>query len=190
VPVVVKPYDGNHGRGVSLNLMTQADVEAAYALAHRKGGRQRHRREIHSRQRTPPAGGGQKSGGRRTGRNPVGGTGDGVSTIDQLAQQQINTDPRRGVGEDFPLNVVIPSENAEVILELERVGLTPQSIPSARAKNTDPAQRQCGNDITDQMHPSVAATAALAARVVGLDIAGIDMVLEDIGKAHEPSAVR
>ena len=38
VPVVLKPYDGNHGRGVSLDLHTQSDVEAAYALAFRKGG--------------------------------------------------------------------------------------------------------------------------------------------------------
>ena len=37
LPVVVKPYDGNHGRGVSLNLMTQEDVTAAYHLAARKG---------------------------------------------------------------------------------------------------------------------------------------------------------
>jgi hypothetical protein len=56
--------------------------------------------------------------------------GDGVSTIDQLADAQINTDPRRGTTEDAPLNVVIPSESAEVILELERLGLTPQSIPA------------------------------------------------------------
>lgn len=182
VPVVVKPYDGNHGRGVSLNLMTQADVEAAYALAHRKGGGSvivekfipgnEHRLLVVGKKVVAAARG-----------EALWVVGDGVSPIDQLAQQQINTDPRRGVGEDFPLNVVIPSENAEVILELERVGLTPQSIPAPGQKILIQRNGNVAMDVTDQMHPSVAATAALAARIVGLDIAGIDMVLEDIGKA-------
>ena len=181
VPVVLKPYDGNHGRGVSLNLMTQVDVEAAYALAHRKGGGSvivekfipgnEHRLLVVGKKVVAAARG-----------EALWVVGDGVSPIDQLAQQQINTDPRRGVGEDFPLNVVIPSESAEVILELERVGLTPQSIPALGQKILIQRNGNVASDVTDLMHPSVAATAALAARIVGLDIAGVDMVLEDISK--------
>jgi len=105
--------------------------------------------------------------------------GDGLSTIDQLADQQINNDPRRGRSEDSPLNVVIPSENAEVILELERVGLHPHSIPAAGQRVLIQRNGNVALDVTDQLHPSVAAAAALAARVVGLDIAGVDMVLQD-----------
>jgi cyanophycin synthetase len=180
VPVVVKPYDGNHGRGVSLDLRTQSDVEAAYHLAHRKGGGSaiivekyipgnEHRLLVVGRRVVAAASGESLSV-----------VGDGVSTIDQLADAQINTDPRRGTTEDAPLNVVIPSEAAEVILELERVGLTPQSIPD---KGQSVLIQRNGNvafDVTDKVHPSIAAAAALAARVVGLDIAGVDMVLEDI----------
>ena len=105
--------------------------------------------------------------------------GDGVHTIDQLAELQINCDPRRGRGEDFPLNVVTPSESAEIILELERLGMTAQSVP---AKDERVLIQRNGNvalDVTALVHPSVAAAAALAARVVGLDIAGVDMVLQD-----------
>ena len=109
-------------------------------------------------------------------------TGDGVSTIDALADQQINQDPRRGTGEDSPLNVVIPSNSAEVILELERAGLTPESIPTAGQKVLIQRNGNVAFDVTDIAHPTVAAAAALAARVVGLDIAGVDMVLEDITK--------
>ncbi|HQC85133.1 MAG TPA: cyanophycin synthetase [Rhodoferax sp.] len=180
VPVVVKPYDGNHGRGVSLDLRTQSDVEAAYQLAHRKGGGSavivekyipgnEHRLLVVGRRVVAAASGESLSV-----------IGDGLSTIDQLADAQINTDPRRGTTEDAPLNVIIPSETAEVILELERVGLTPQSIPE---KGKSVLIQRNGNvafDVTDKVHPSVAAAAALAARVVGLDIAGVDMVLEDI----------
>jgi cyanophycin synthetase len=108
--------------------------------------------------------------------------GDGISTIDALADLQINIDPRRGSGEDAPLNTVNPSESAEVILELERAGLTPESIPAKDQKVLIQRNGNVAFDVTDIMHPTVAATAALAARIVGLDIAGVDMVLEDISK--------
>ena len=182
VPVVLKPYDGNHGRGVSLNLMTQADVEGAYALAHRKGGGSsvivekfipgnEHRMLVVGRQVVAAARG-----------EELWVVGDGKSNLDQLSEAQINSDPRRGTGEDAPLNVIIPSESGEVILELERVGLTPGSIPAAGQKVLIQRNGNVAVDITDQLHPSVAAMAALAARVVGLDIAGVDMVLEDASK--------
>ena len=180
VPVVVKPYDGNHGRGVSLDLHTQSDVEAAYHLAYRKGAGSsvivekyipgtEHRLLVVGRSVVAAAAG-----------ESLWVVGDGSSSIDQLADVQINSDPRRGTGEDAPLNVIVPSDSGEVILELERAGMTPASIP---AKNQKVLIQRNGNvafDVTDRVHPSVAQAAALAARVVGLDIAGVDMVLEDI----------
>ncbi|MFO1263336.1 MAG: cyanophycin synthetase [Rhodoferax sp.] len=182
LPVVLKPYNGNHGRGVSLDLRTQADVEAAYALAFRKGGGSsviveqyiagtEHRLLVIGKQVVAAARG-----------EVLWVTGDGTSTVDQLAQAQINTDPRRGTTEEFPLNVVIPSENGEVLLELERQNLTPNSIPAPGHRVLIQRNGNVAFDCTSHMHPSVAETAALAARVVGLDIAGVDMVLEDISK--------
>ena len=182
VPVVLKPYDGNHGRGVSLNLCTQSDVEAAYALAHRKGNGSavivekfisgnEHRMLVVGKHMVAAARG-----------EAIWVTGDGLSNIDQLTDEQINSDPRRGTGEEFPLNALLPSQSGEIILELERAGLTPESIP---AKDQRVLIQRNGNvafDVTDLVHPSVAAAAALAARVVGLDIAGVDMVLEDVRK--------
>jgi cyanophycin synthetase len=181
VPVVLKPYDGNHGRGVSLNLFHQTDVHAAYALAQRKGGGSviveqfipgdEHRLLVVGRQVVAAARG-----------ETLSVVGDGVSTVEALAHQQINTDPRRGRGEEFPLNVVVPSESAEIILELERVGLTSASVPAEGQKILIQRNGNVALDVTDIMHPTIAATAALAARIVGLDIAGVDMVLEDISK--------
>jgi len=182
VPVVVKPYDGNHGRGVSLNLCTQADVQAAYALAFRKGGGSsvivekfipgnEHRMLVVGKQVVAAARG-----------EAIWVLGDGVSDIDQLTDTQINSDPRRGSGEDFPLNAMMPSKSGEIILELERAGLTPQSIPPKGQKVLIQRNGNVAFDVTDLLHPSVAAAAALAARVVGLDIAGVDMVLEDVSK--------
>jgi cyanophycin synthetase len=190
VPVVVKPYDGNHGRGVSLDLTIQADVEAAYHLAHRKGGGSvivekfipgnEHRVLVVGKRVVAAARG-----------EACWVVGDGASNIDALADLQINTNPLRGTDEKSPLNIIIPSNTAEVILELERVGKTPQSIPAKGEKVLIQRNGNVAFDVTDRIHPSVAATAALAARVVGLDIAGVDMVLQDISQpmAQQRAAV-
>ena len=182
VPVVLKPYDGNHGRGVSLDLCTQSDVEAAYALAFRKGGGSNvivekfipgneHRMLVVGKHVVAAARG-----------EAIWVVGNGVDHIDQLTDDQINSDPRRGTGEDAPLNALLPSKSGEIILELERAGLTPESVPSKDQRVLIQRNGNVAFDVTDLLHPSVAAAAALAARVVGLDIAGVDMVLEDVTK--------
>ena len=182
LPVVVKPYDGNHGRGVSLNLMTQADVEAAYHLASRKGDSEsvlveryitgdEHRLLIVGTQLVAAAKG-----------ESLWVTGDGVANVIALVDSQINTDPRRGTGEDSPLNALAPENGAEIILELERQGMTAYSVPLAGQKVLIQPNGNVAFDVTDKVHPSVAHAAALAARVVGLDIAGVDLVCEDISR--------
>jgi len=182
VPVVVKPYDGNHGRGVSLNLMTQADVEAAYALASRKGGSKsviverfiagnEHRLLVVGKRLIAAASG-----------ESLWVTGDGSSNIIALVDSQINTDPRRGTTEDAPLNALAPEHGAEIILELQRQGMTAYSVPLDGQKVLIQPNGNVGVDVTDKVHPEVAAMATLAARVVGLDIAGIDVVAEDISR--------
>ena len=180
-PVAVKPYDGNHGRGVSLDLQTEPEIKAAYDLAHRKGGGSviveafipgiEHRLLVVGRQVIAAARG-----------DELHVVGDGVHTVDELAQQQINNDPRRGLGEEFPLNLVVPSDSGEVMLELKRAQLTPESVPALNQRVFIQRNGNVAIDVTDQLHPSVAQVAALAARVVGLDIAGVDMVLEDCSK--------
>ncbi len=185
VPVVVKPYDGNHGRGVSLNLLTQCDVEAAYHLASRKGDNKsviverfiignEHRLLIVGKRLIAAARG-----------ETLWVTGDGKSNIIELVDSQINIDPRRGLTEDSPLNTVAPEHGAEIILELVRQGFTAYSVPADGQKVLIQPNGNVAFDVTDQVHPSVAATAALAARIVGLDIAGIDLVAADISRPLE-----
>ncbi len=179
LPVVVKPYDGNHGRGVSLDLKTQKDVEAAYHLADRKGNGVMVERFIPGNEHRLLV------VGQRVVAAAVGETasvvGDGSASIVELIDQQINIDPRRGVGEDFPLARLNPQAgDAEIHLELERQGLEIHSVPKAGQKVLIQRNGNVALDVTDQMHPTIAAAAALAARVVGLDIAGVDLVAEDI----------
>jgi len=185
LPVVVKPYDGNHGRGVSLNLMTEADVTAAYALAARKGDSKsviverfiagnEHRLLVVGKRLVAAAAG-----------EALWVTGDGKSNIIELVDSQINTDPRRGTTEDAPLNAIAPQHGAEIILELQRQGMTAYSIPLDGQKVLIQPNGNVATDVTDKVHPQVAAMATLAARVVGLDIAGIDVVAADISRPLE-----
>lgn len=181
LPVAVKPYNGNHGRGVSLDLSQQKDVEAAFFLAQRKGGDaviveqfipgNEHRLLVVGRQVVAAARG-----------ETAWVIGDGHANVIDLVDAQINTDPRRGVGEDAPLNALAPESGAEIILELERQGLTAYSVPKAGERVLIQRNGNVAFDVTDDLHPSVAEAAALAARIVGLDVAGVDMVLEDASK--------
>ncbi|NVM77905.1 cyanophycin synthetase [Duganella sp. SG902] len=185
LPVVVKPYDGNHGRGVSLNLSTEADIAAAYALAAEEGDSSsviverfiagdEHRLLVVGRRVVAAAAG-----------ESLWVTGDGKSTVLELCDTQINTDPRRGETEEFPLGRVKPHESGEIILELQRQNLTHASVPAEGVKVLIQPNGNVAVDVTDKVHPQVAAMAALAARVVGLDIAGIDLVTSDISRPLE-----
>ncbi len=184
LPVVIKPTDGNHGRGVVLDLHTEQAVCAAYAVAQAEGSEvmveqciagQEHRLLIVHGELIAAARGEQAHI-----------MSDGKHTVMQLIESQINIDPRRGEEEDFPLDTIRLPENTTVMLELARQGFTPDSVPDAGLRILVQRTGVMTQDITDEVHPSVARTAALAARIVGLDIAGIDLVASDISKPlHE-----
>lgn len=183
LPVVVKPTDANHGRGVSLNLIQQAEVEAAYAVADREGSEVIVERFIAGDEHRLLVVGGRVVAAARGEAAWV--TGDGKSDVVALVDAQINIDPRRGATEEFPLNRINISDDAAVTLELERQGLKPASIPEAGRKVLIQRNGNVSIDVTDRMHPEVAAQVSLAARVVGLDIAGVDLVAEDIARPLE-----
>lgn len=181
LPVVVKPVDGNHGRGVTLNLMSEAEVLTAYAIASEAGDStavlverfipgNEHRLLVVGRQVVAVARG-----------ESLWVIGDGASSVSALVASQINTDPRRGETEEHPLGTV-NVQDGEILLDLQRQGMTPDSVPQRGQKVLIQPNGNVSDDVTDLIHPEVAHMAALAARVVGLDIAGIDLVCEDISK--------
>jgi cyanophycin synthetase len=182
LPVVVKPIDANHGRGVSLNLNTEAEVRAAYVIASEEGDSRsvlverfitgsEHRLLVVGRKVVAVARG-----------ESLWVTGDGRQNVAELCDSQINIDPRRGESEEFPLSPVEPRKSEENQLQLKRQGLTPDTVPPAGQKVLIQMNGNVADDVTDQLHPEVAHAAALAARIVGLDIAGIDLVCEDISR--------
>lgn len=178
VPVVVKPYDGNHGRGVFTNLFSREEVQTAYAVAIEEGSGVIVERFVPGNEHRLLVVGGRLVAAAMGESASV--VGDGKSTIDELIELQINCDPRRGNTEDHPLNRVRLDSAAR--LELKRQGFTGESVPPEGRHVLIQRNGNVAFDVTDRVHPSVAAHAALAARVVGLDIAGIDLVAEDISR--------
>ncbi len=183
VPVVVKPRDGNRGRGVMLNLRTQEEVLAAYAVARAEDPDVIVEQFIEGDEHRVLVVGGRVVAVARGESAWV--TGDGASTIEQLVELQINNDPRRGNTDIHPLERLQPRVNSVILANLQRQALTPDSIPAAGQPVLIAANGNHAIECTDRIHPEVAYLCTLAARVIGLDIAGVDLVCRDISQPLE-----
>jgi len=179
LPVVIKPSDANHGRGVFIDLNTRSEVETAYLAALEEGSSVLVERYIRGNEHRLLIVGGKLAAAARG--EPVYIVGDGKSSVADLIEV-LNSDPRRGDLEEHIFNRVILDRDPAARLDLERQGLNEHSVPPAGKKILLLRNGNVAIDVTDQVHPSVAATAALAARIIGLDIAGVDLVAEDISR--------
>jgi len=177
-PVVVKPFDGNHGRGVFTNLTSGDEVESAYAVAIEEGSGVIVERFIQGCEHRLLVVAGRLVAAARGDLADV--VGDGRSTVQALIDTQLNADPRRGQNEDAPLNPVRLDSASR--LELARQGLDGDSVLPEGRRLLIQRNGNVAIDCTDEVHPDTAAIASLAARTVGLDIAGIDLVAEDVSR--------
>ena len=178
LPVCVKPTDGNHGRGVFIDVKTREEIEKAYSIAVDEGSGVLVERSIPGTEHRLLVIGGKLVAANRG--DVVKVIGDGQSTVRELVESQINSDPRRGPSESHPLSEIRMDSAAKI--ELSRQNLTPDSVPEAGRDVLIQRNANHEFDVTDDVHPETAEIAALAARIVGLDIAGIDLVCEDISK--------
>jgi cyanophycin synthetase len=185
IPVVVKPLNGDYGWGVRLSLTTRDQVQYAYRRAREVSV------DVLVEQCAPGSGhrllvvAGRVVAATR--RDPAMVTGDGRSTVAELVEQA-NADPRRGEDHTTPLRKIVVDEDALDVLASQ--GLDPSVVPPAGT--TALIQRKghlstggINVDVTDEVHPDVAACAVRAARAVGLDVAGVDVVADDIGRPLE-----
>jgi cyanophycin synthetase len=178
LPVVVKPTDANHGRGVFTDLNTRSEITQAYGAAVEEGSGVMVERFVRGNAHRLLVVGNRVVAATRG--KPLVVVGDGRTTVRDLIEQQINSDPRCGEEEEFPLEPLVLEREPIAQLELERQGLTADAVPAAGRQVLVKRQGDLAYDETDEVHPEVGAAAALAARVVGLDIAGIDIVAENI----------
>jgi cyanophycin synthetase len=188
LPVVVKPRDGNHGRGVTLNLKCREHVMDAYrfALGAYRFGLAESEHAVLLERFAPGTEhrllvvGGRMVAALRGEPDQV--FGDGVHTVRELVEE-LNRDPRRGV---FYRCLWLPVLLDEIALvTLEQQGLQFESIPEAGRKVIIHQNGEYTIDCTDEVHPEVAARAVLAAQTVGLDVAGMDIIATDISRPLE-----
>jgi cyanophycin synthetase len=182
-PVVTKPIDGNHGRGVNIGLEDAAEVEwgfgQAAACSHPVLVEQQFRGDDH---RILVIGGKLVAAARRV---PAHVVGDGHSSIEALIARQ-NEDPRRGEGHEAVLTKITIDECL-----LHYIGLSGLDLATVPAKGERVMLRPTANlstggtavDCTASIHPDNALIACRAAQIVGLDIAGIDFVAPDISRS-------
>ena len=185
LPVVVKPQDGNHGRGVATNLSTREQVLRAYAAAHEESSRVIVESFIPGVDYRMLVVGGRLVAAAL--RAPAQVVGDGRSTITQLIDE-VNRDPRRSDGHATVLSRIKIDPVALGVLADQ--GYTPDSTPPTGVhvlirRNANLSTGGTAMDVTDLVHPDVAARAVEAARAVGLDIAGVDVVATDISRPLE-----
>jgi cyanophycin synthetase len=181
-PCVIKPLDGNHGRGVALDLKDEAAVRAAWPETRRqsRGGDVVVESFITGRDYRCLVIGGRLAAVAE--RVPASVTGDGTLTIRALVDAT-NADPRRGIGHEKVLTRIKIDANAEAVLEGQ--GFTPDDVPPAGtfvklALTGNMSTGGTSIDRTFEAHPDNVEIAETAARVVGLDIAGIDFICPDI----------
>jgi cyanophycin synthetase len=183
-PVVVKPLDANHGRGVSINLEDDDSVKLAFEKA------REHSRSVIVEtyikgfdHRMLVVNGKLIAVAKRVPGHVVG---DGEHTIEQLIEI-VNADPRRGIGHEKVLTRIELDHQARRLLEL--AGKTKDTVLAAGEVMY---LRSTGNlstggtaiDMTDVVHPDNREMAQRAAGAIGLDVAGIDFITPDISRSH------
>ena len=182
-PVVTKPLDGNHGRGVNVGLTGAEQVTWGFEQARLHGRRVIVEEQFQGRDyRILVINGAVVAVAERV---PAQVVGDGRQSIAALIDQ-LNADPRRGAGHEAVMTRVVIDEALRQRVAAE--GLTLDSIPEAGrvVRLRDTANLSTGGsaiDRTDVIHPVNKMIARRAAAVVGLDIAGIDFLAPDITRA-------
>ncbi|MFM8734022.1 MAG: cyanophycin synthetase [Pirellulales bacterium] len=184
-PVVVKPRYGNQGRGVSVNLVSREEVAKAWMLANEIGSDVVVERYVSGGDYRMLVVGGRMVAAAR--RHPPFVVGDGAATVRQLVDR-VNEDPRRCGDHATSLSPMVIDEVAAAVLREQ--GLAEASVPEAGRqvllrRNANLSTGGSAEDVTDVVHPEVAARAVDAARIIGLDVAGIDMVMEDVTQTLE-----
>jgi cyanophycin synthetase len=181
-PIVIKPLDGNHGRGITIDIKAWDEAEKAYDVA-RKISRgvivERYYRG--SDHRVLVINGKLVAVAERV---PAHVVGNGNSTVQQLIEET-NRDPNRGEGHDNVLTKITVDRNSMTLLQ--RQGYTLDTVLPAGAicylrATANLSTGGIAVDRTDDIHPENIWLAQRVSKIIGLDIIGLDIVTPDITK--------
>src|ERR1700758_4273350 len=183
-PVVTKPYNGNHGRGISIRLSTEEEVAHGYQVA------REHSRSVviesfleGEDHRLLVVNGELVAATRRTPGHVVG---DGEHTVAQLIDI-VNQDSRRGVGHEKVLTRLELDAQAQKMLA--RAGLTAEAVPEEGRtvflrSTANLSTGGTATDVTDVIHPDNREMAERAVRAIGLDVGGVDFLSKNITESY------
>ncbi len=181
-PVVVKPLDGNHGRGVVLDLKSDEEVRAGFEVAReesRRGWIIVESLITGKDYRCLIVGGRMQAIAERV---PAHVVGDGQHTVSELVATT-NADPRRGVGHEKVLTRIKVDEAAIALVEQQGFAMDDVPPEGTMVKLALTGNMSTGGisvDRTFDAHPDNVEIAEEAARMIGLDVAGIDFICPDI----------
>ncbi len=178
LPVVVKPQDGNQGKGVTVNIVDRDHLAIAFRAATEYGSTVMVEKYLPGNDFRLLVVGDRLVAASR--RDPPQVIGDGEHTVRELVDI-VNQDPRRGEGHATSLTKIRFDDIAVARLKVQ--GLTPESVPPKGQRvvlrnNANLSTGGTATDVTDDVHPEVAARAVAAAQMVGLHICGVDVVCE------------
>jgi cyanophycin synthetase len=180
LPVVVKPKDGNQGKGVTVNIMTEEHLEQAFRTAKEFRDDVMVERYLPGHDYRLLVIGNKLVAAAR--RDPPLVIGDGTHTVRQLVDI-VNADPRRGSGHSTSLTKIRFDDIA--IARLAMQDLNADSVPAKGQRvilrnNANLSTGGTATDVTDDVHPEVAARAVEAAQMIGLDLCGVDVVCDNV----------
>ncbi|MGI8559928.1 MAG: cyanophycin synthetase, partial [Luteimonas sp.] len=183
--VVLKPYNGNHGRGITIDINGDDEIREAFVAA------REHSRSVIVETFQPGhdhrllvVNGELIAATKRTPGHVVG---DGSHTVTELVEI-VNQDPRRGVGHEKVLTRL--ELDAQAQLMLERVGYDADSVPRADEvvylrSTANLSTGGTATDVTDVIHPDNRDMAVRAVRAIGLDVGGVDFITPNIAESYK-----
>jgi cyanophycin synthetase len=183
-PVVIKPLDCNHGQAVSIRLTTPEQVELAFDRAQKYSEAVLVESYIPGSDHRMLVVDGELLAVAR--RIPAHVVGDGVHTIEELVEE-VNKDPRRGVGHENVLTRVELADAAERLLADK--GYSPATVPKLGeivylCATANLSTGGTAIDVTDSVHPDNREMAVQAIRAIGLDVGGVDFITTDISVSY------
>lgn len=185
LPVVIKPQDGNQGKGVTVNIVSRDHLRVAYATAALISPSIMVERYLPGHDYRLLVVGGKLVAAAR--RDPPQVIGDGIHTVLELVEI-VNRDPRRSEGHATALTKIRLDEIALIRLTMQ--GFSTSSIPPKGSRvilrnNANLSTGGSATDVTDDVHAEVAARAVAAAQMIGLDICGVDVMCDSLVKPLE-----
>jgi len=185
LPVVVKPQDGNQGKGVTVNIDDREPLEIAYSVASEFRDDVMVEKYLAGHDFRLLVVGDKLVAAAR--REPPMVVGNGKQSIRELVEQ-VNADPRRGTGHATSLTKIRLDEIATAQLAMQ--GFTADSVPEKGVRvvlrnNANLSTGGTATDVTDDVHPELAARAVDAAHMVGLDVCGVDVICDTVLKPLE-----